>query len=112
VNSKRAEWRNRKHGDQWISTLTHYAFPLIGDKKLSEIETDDILAILEPIWGSKTETASRLRGRLEWILAAAATRKLRAGMNPAGWRDLFLREPLLHVRFPFPLRTLPTSAWH
>jgi integrase len=53
---------------------------------LDEIDTDDILKILTPIWKSKTETASRLRGRLEWILAAACTRKLRDGMNPALWR--------------------------
>jgi integrase len=53
---------------------------------LDEIDTDDILKILTPIWKSKTETASRLRGRLEWILAGACTRKLRDGMNPALWR--------------------------
>ncbi len=60
---------------------------MIGDKTLDEIETEDILAILEPIWVTKTETAARLRGRLELILAAATTRKLRSGMNPALWRS-------------------------
>jgi integrase len=53
---------------------------------LDQIDTDDILKILNPIWHTKTVTASRLRGRIEWILASATTRKLRFGMNPATWR--------------------------
>lgn len=87
IESRRAEWTNQKHGDQWVYTLEEFAFPVIGDKTLDEIETEDILAILEPIWVTKTETAARLRGRLELILAAATTRKLRSGMNPALWRS-------------------------
>ncbi len=87
VESRRAEWTNQKHGDQWVYTLEEFAFPVIGDKTLDEIETEDILAILEPIWVTKTETAARLRGRLELILAAATTRKFRSGMNPALWRS-------------------------
>lgn len=86
VEAKRAEWTNQKHGDQWLYTLEEFAFPYIGNKPLDEIETEDILNILEPIWNTKTETAARLRGRLELILAAATTRKLRSGMNPALWR--------------------------
>jgi integrase len=72
--------------NQWVKTLDTYAYPVIGSKPLDEIDTDDILKILTPIWVDKTETASRLRGRIEWILAAATTRKLRTGMNPALWR--------------------------
>jgi integrase len=86
IKTKRAEWTNQKHGDQWEYTLKEFAYPIIGDKYLDEISTEDILAILSPIWTSKTETASRLRGRLEWILASATTRKLRTGTNPALWR--------------------------
>lgn len=86
IETKRAEWRNQKHGDQWVYTLEEFAFPVIGNKALDEIETQDILDILEPIWITKTETASRLRSRLELILAAATTRNLRSGMNPALWR--------------------------
>lgn len=96
VENRRAEWRNQKHGDQWIYTLEEFAFPVIGDKLLDEIETEDILDILEPIWVTKTETAARLRSRLELILAAATTRKLRSGMNPALWRghlDTLLSAP-------------------
>lgn len=86
IQAKRAEWSNQKHGDQWVYTLEEYAYPVIGDKALDEITMEDILEILEPIWTTKTETASRLRGRLEWILASATTRKLRTGTNPALWR--------------------------
>lgn len=86
IQAKRAEWTNQKHGDQWEYTLEEFAYPVIGDKWLDEITMEDILEILEPIWTTKTETASRLRGRIEWILNAAATRKLRTGINPALWR--------------------------
>lgn len=86
IQTKRSEWSNQKHGDQWAFTLEEYAYPIIGNKALDEITMEDILEILEPIWTTKTETASRLRGRLEWILASATTRKLRTGINPALWR--------------------------
>lgn len=96
IEAKRPEWRNMKHGDQWVFTLTEYAFPVIGAKSLDEIDTDDVLRILQPIWKDKTETASRLRGRVERILSAATTRKLRTGVNPAIWRghlDTLLAQP-------------------
>ena len=86
ITTKQAEWKNQKHASQWQYTLREFAFPVIGQKSLDEIDTDDILAIITPIWTAKTETASRLRGRLEKILSAAATRKLRSGVNPAQWR--------------------------
>ncbi len=86
IKTKRSEWTNQKHGDQWESTLEQFAYPVIGDKPIDEITMEDILQILDPIWTTKTETASRLRGRLEWILASATTRKLRTGINPALWR--------------------------
>jgi integrase len=86
IDSKKAEWRNVKHGEQWYATIKQYADPVIGNKYLDEIDTDDILEILGPIWHTKTVTASRLRGRIEWVLASATTRKLRSGLNPAAWR--------------------------
>jgi integrase len=86
IEDKQSEWSSDKHAAQWSYSLEKFAFPVIGDMALDDIDTDDILKILTPIWKSKTETASRLRGRLEWILAAACTRKLRDGMNPALWR--------------------------
>ena len=96
VEAKRPEWRNQKHGDQWVFTLTEYAFPVIGEKTLDQIDTEDVLEILQPIWTTKTETASRLRGRIERILSAATTKKLRSGVNPALWRghlDTLLAQP-------------------
>ena len=87
IKTKRAEWTNQKHGDQWEYTLEAFAYPIIGDKHLDEITMEDVLEILTPIWTTKTETASRLRGRLEWVLAAATTRKLRYGINPAQWKN-------------------------
>lgn len=96
IELKSPEWKNSKHGDQWTYTIEEFANPIIGDKPLNEITTEDILKILQPIWLNKTETASRLRGRLEWILASATTRKLREGINPAQWRahlDTILPKP-------------------
>lgn len=85
INTKKAGWSNQKHAQQWISTITQYATPVIGKMSLDEVQTDDILKILSPIWSTKTETASRLRGRLERIFAAAITRGYREKNNPALW---------------------------
>jgi integrase len=96
IEIKKPEWRNLKHGDQWINSLSDYAFEKLGSKYLHEIETEDILSVLQPIWAIKTETAKRLRGRIELILSAATTRKLRTGINPAIWRghlDTLLPKP-------------------
>jgi integrase len=86
IATMRPKWRNQKHGDQWVATVTSYAFPVIGAMPLAEIDTQHVLDILTPIWVSKTETAVRLRGRIERILSAAITRKLRPGGNPAMWK--------------------------
>lgn len=86
LNKKRLEWSNTKHAKQWLYTLEEFAFPIIGDLPIEQVNMDHILRILTPIWANKTETASRLRGRLEWILAAATTLRLREGINPAMWR--------------------------
>lgn len=86
IEAKKAEWQNPKHIDQWFNTIDTYANPILGKKFIDEIDTQDILDILTPIWYKKTETASRLRGRIEWILASATTRKLRSGLNPATWK--------------------------
>jgi integrase len=88
IASKRAEWKNAKHAEQWSSTVEMYANPLIGGKPIDAVDMEDILNILTPIWTTKTVTATRLRGRLEWILASATTRGLRTGVNPASWKGL------------------------
>ncbi len=78
-------FRNEKHKAQWRMTLTVYAEPLRA-KPIDKIETADVLAVLRPIWQSKPETASRLRGRIERILNAAKAKGYRTGENPAAWR--------------------------
>jgi integrase len=88
IAAKRAEWKNNKHAEQWSSTIEMYANPVIGNKPIDAVDMDDILKILLPIWQTKTVTATRLRGRLDWILASATTRGLRTGINPATWKGL------------------------
>ena len=86
IDGHKAGWKNAKHANQWTATLTSYAYPLLGDLPASLIETAHILAVLEPIWSTKTETASRLRGRIEAILDYAKTHGWRSGENPAAWK--------------------------
>lgn len=86
-------WRNQKHAAQWKSTLEQYAMPSLGSLFVDEVTRDDILSVLEPIWKTKPETASRLRGRLEAVFAYAIAIGKRAGGNPATWRgnlEMFL----------------------
>jgi integrase len=78
--------RSEIHRHQWRQTLVDYAFPIIGAMPVDQIETADVLAVLRPIWESRCETASRLRGRIERILARATVEGLRRGANPATWR--------------------------
>lgn len=78
-------WRNEKHGDQWRMTMKVYAAP-IRSKGVDSISTADILGILRPIWQSKPETASRIRGRIEKVLDAAKAQGLRDNENPARWK--------------------------
>lgn len=103
IEAKKAEWQSSKHIDQWFNTIDAYANPIIGKKFIDEIDTQDILDILTPIWYTKTETASRLRGRIEWILASATTRKLRSGLNPATWKGH------LETILPKPTRITPVK---
>jgi integrase len=86
IASHRDGWRNAKHAAQWESTLRLYASPVIGSLPIAEVLLPHVLKILEPIWRTRTETASRLRGRVESIIGWATVRGLRAGDNPARWR--------------------------
>lgn len=81
-----ASWRNAKHRAQWRSTLATYAFPVLGDKPVRDLETGDIMRVLSPVWREKPETAARLRGRIEAVLDAATAEGVRSGDNPARWR--------------------------
>ncbi len=85
IGSIKSEWRNAKHEYQWNQTLTDYC-KAIRDKRVSEIGTEEVLTVLKPIWQSKNETASRLRGRMERVLDFAKVKEWRTGENPAVWR--------------------------
>lgn len=87
IDGHRAGWRNPKHADQWQNTLDTYAAPVLGPLAVKDIDTALVLRVLEPIWSTKPETATRLRGRIERILGYAKVRGYRTGENPAQWRD-------------------------
>ncbi len=86
IAANRAAWRNEKHAYQWNATLATYVYPTIGDLPVAAIDTGHITRILEPIWSTKAETATRVRGRIEAILSYATTHDWRSGENPARWR--------------------------
>jgi len=86
IAAHEAGWRNPKHAQQWRQTLATYAEPFIGNVVVGEIDTNAVLRALTPIWHVKTETASRLRSRIELVLDYATTRGWRSGPNPAIWR--------------------------
>ncbi len=79
-------WRNEKHRAQWNVTLATYAYPVIGPLPVAAVDTALITKIIEPLWSTKPETASRLRGRMEMVLNWAKARGFRDGENPARWR--------------------------
>jgi len=85
IAAKKSGWRNEKHRAQWRMTLTEYAAPL-RSRPVNEIDTGAVLAVLMPLWQTKPETASRLRGRIEAVLDAAKAQGHRSGENPAAWR--------------------------
>lgn len=86
MDAKSAEWKNPKHRQQWANTLEEYAYPVIGPLLVRDVSLAHLMRILEPIWKTKTETASRLRGRIESVLGWATVRGYRTGDNPARWR--------------------------
>ena len=94
IQANSPAWKNEKHIQQWQTTLENYAFPFIGDLPAAAIDTHLVLSVLQqptgvdatPLWITKTETASRLRGRIESILDWAAFRGYRTGENPARWK--------------------------
>jgi len=96
IESQKSGWKSIKHAKQWENTLRCYADEVIGDLAPGAINTNHILEILTPIWTTKTETANRVRNRIELVLDAAKARGLRDGENPARWRghlDKLLPKP-------------------
>jgi integrase len=86
IASNRAGWKNIKHAAQWEATLAAYAFPLIGALPVQAVDTGLVMAVLDPIWSTKSETANRVRGRIETVLDAAKARGEYVGENPARWK--------------------------
>lgn len=86
VTGKESGWKNDKHRQQWRNSLRDYAYPVIGNLAVCDVDTEAVLKVLRPIWTTKKETARRVRGRIEMILSAAKAEGLRTGENPALWR--------------------------
>ena len=86
IDSLRPGWKNTKHAQQWQNTLETYAYPMIGNVPIQDVDTELVVRILEPIWVAKTETATRVRQRIEKVCDWAKGRGLRQGENPARWR--------------------------
>jgi integrase len=84
--AKRDQFRNRKHRQDWISSLDRYASPVIGNLPVASIQMPHVIAVLEPIWKEKTETATRVRQRIEAVLSWATVSQYREGDNPARWK--------------------------
>lgn len=96
LEGKLQEFDNDKHRKQWRATLDKYAVPTLGKMLVADIDVSDIKRTLEPIWATKTETASRLRGRIEAVMAWATVAGHRSGDNPARWKgnlDAILPKP-------------------
>ena len=86
IDAHKAGWQNAKHQDQWRNTLTTYTSPVFGSLPVQAVDVGLVMKALEPIWKTKSETASRLRGRIEAVLDWATVRGYRRGENPARWR--------------------------
>ena len=104
------KWRNAKHRQQFLSTLKTYAYPVLGNIAMSDIDTPAVLRAIEPIWLEKTETASRVRGRIKSVLDWATVRGYRQGDNPARWKGHLaevlparsqVAKPVHHAAMPY-----------
>jgi len=104
ITAHRAGWRNVKHAAQWTSTLETYAGPIFGTLPVQTIDVGLVTKALEPIWSTKPETASRVRGRIESVLDWAKARGYRNGENPARWRG--------HLDHLLPARTKVRKVVH
>ena len=87
IRVQEPQWRNHKHVQQWGNTLKTYAYPVIGEVRVRDIDTAMIVRILQPIWTKKAETARRVRGRIKAILDAETVLGHRTGSNPARYVD-------------------------
>ena len=86
IENHRPSWKNAKHAQQWENTLRTYVYPVVGNLPVDEVTTEHVVAILKPIWATKSETASRVRMRIEAVLTAAKLMGWRSGDNPAVYK--------------------------
>ncbi|AOJ70303.1 MULTISPECIES: tyrosine-type recombinase/integrase [Burkholderia] len=85
IKARGAEWQSERYRKHWVRSLATYAYPVIGALRPADVTTDLVMRVLEPVWLTKNETASRVRARIETILDWAKVRGLRSGENPARW---------------------------
>jgi integrase len=104
IEAHRAGYRNPKSAAQWTTSLETYAYPLMGDKPVNEIDVQTIKKVIEPLWKTKNETGSRLRGRIEKVLGWATVNGYRQGENPARWTS--------HLSEIFPKRSAVRKVKH
>lgn len=104
IEAYKPSWSNAKHANQWEATLATYVYPVFGAVAVAGVDTGMIIRVLEPIWSIKTETATRLRGRIERILDWSKVRGYRTGENPARWRG--------HLEHHFPARKAVQKVEH
>jgi integrase len=110
INAHRGSWKSAKHAAQWESTLATYASPFFGSTPVADVDTELVMSVLRPIWNTKTETAVRLRGRIESILDWATVSKYRQGENPARWRG-HLENLLGNPHKIAPVQNRPALPW-
>lgn len=110
ISAHAPSWKNKKHAQQWRNTLKQYASPVFGSLPVEEITTPLIMRVIEPIWLTKTETASRVRGRIERVLSWAIVNGYRPHPNPALWRGNLMEllpapakvaKPVHHPALPY-----------
>lgn len=110
IEAHKSSWKNAKHLDQWTNTLATYASPVFGQLPVAEVDTAFVVKCLAPIWQTKTETASRLRGRIESVLGWAATSGYRTGENPARWKG-HLENLLANISKTSRTKNHPSLPW-
>jgi integrase len=111
ISAHEASWRNAEHRRQWSSSLEQYVYPVFGDLPVDQIDVAHVVKVLDPIWSTIPETASRVRGRIEKVLGWATVRGFRSGDNPARWRghleELFSAKAKANHHAALPYTELP-----
>lgn len=110
IAAHRHSWKNAKHSAQWESTLATYVAPVIGDLPVAAVDTDLVVKVLSAIWLTRTETATRIRGRIECILDWATVSGFRKGDNPARWKG-HLDNLLANPNRIAPVKNRPALPW-